>query len=48
MNVLFTKVALRERTLSEVFDLAFRFSVVRGGRLYLRLWMVSCFPFWAS
>lgn len=47
MNVLSTKVALRERTLSEVFDLAFRFAAVRGGRRYFQLWMVSCFPWWA-
>jgi hypothetical protein len=47
VNVLSTKVVLRERTLSEVFDLAFRFVVVRGGRRYFQLWMVSCFPFWA-
>jgi hypothetical protein len=44
MNVLQTKVALRERTLAEVFDLAFRFAIVRGGRRYLRLWLLSCLP----
>ena len=44
MNVLTTRVALRQRTLSEVFDLAFRFVVVRGGRKYLQLWLVSCAP----
>ena len=44
MNVLTTRVVLRERSLAEVFDLAFRFVVVRGGRKYLRLWLVSCAP----
>ena len=44
MNVLTTRVVLRERTLSEVFDLAFRFVVVLGGRKYLRLWLVACVP----
>jgi hypothetical protein len=44
VNVLSTKVALRERTLAEVFDLSFRFLVVRGGRKYLRLWLFSCAP----
>ena len=44
MNVLTTRVVLRERTLAEVFDLSFRFVVVRGGRKYLRLWLVSCAP----
>jgi len=44
MNVLQTKVALRERTLAEVFDLAFRFAIVRGGRRYLRLWLLVCAP----
>ncbi len=44
MNVLTTRVVLRERTLAEVFDLAFRFVAVRGGRKYLRLWLVSCVP----
>jgi hypothetical protein len=44
MNVLQTKVALRERTLAEVFDLAFRFALVRGGRRYLQLWWLSCAP----
>ena len=44
MNVLTTRVVLRERSLAEVFDLAFRFVVVRGGRKYLRLWFVSCAP----
>lgn len=44
MNVLETKVALRERTLAEVFDLAFRFVIVRGGRRYLRLWLLVCAP----
>lgn len=48
MNVLSTKVALRERTLSEVFDLAFRFAAVRGGRRFYQLWMVSCFPFFVT
>ncbi len=44
MNVLSTRVALRERTLSEVFDLAFRFVVARGGRRYVQLWLLSCAP----
>ena len=44
MNVLSTRVALRERTLAEVFDLAFRFVVVRGGRKYFQLWLLSCAP----
>jgi hypothetical protein len=44
VNVLTTRVALRERTLAEVFDLAFRFVIVRGGKKYLRLWLVSCAP----
>jgi hypothetical protein len=44
VNVLSTRVALRERTLAEVFDLAFRFVVVRGGRAYLKLWLLSCAP----
>ena len=44
MNVLTTRVVLRERTLAEVFDLAFRFVAVRGGRKYLRLWLFSCAP----
>lgn len=44
MNVLSTKVALRERTLAEVFDLSFRFVAARGGKKYLRLWLYSCFP----
>lgn len=44
MNVLQTKVTLRERTLAEVFDLAFRFAIVRGGRRYLQLWLLSCAP----
>ncbi len=44
MNVLQTKVVLRERTLAEVFDLAFRFAIVRGGRRYLQLWLLSCAP----
>ncbi|HYJ11015.1 MAG TPA: hypothetical protein VEX18_18465 [Polyangiaceae bacterium] len=44
MNVLSTRVALRERSIAEVFDLAFRFVVVRGGRQYLKLWLVSCVP----
>ncbi len=44
MNVLTTRVVLRERTLAEVFDLAFRFVAVRGGRKYLRLWFMSCAP----
>jgi hypothetical protein len=48
MNVLQTKVVLRERTLAEVFDLAFRFTIVRGGRRYLRLWLVSCAPLLAG
>jgi len=48
MNVLQTKVALRERTLSEVFDLAFRFAIVRGGRRYLRLWLLVCAPLLAA
>jgi hypothetical protein len=44
MNVLTTRVVLRERTLAEVFDLAFRFVAVRGGRKYLRLWLLWCGP----
>jgi len=44
MNVLTTRVVLRERTLAEVFDLAFRFVAVRGGRKYLRLWLGACGP----
>jgi hypothetical protein len=44
MNVLTTRVALRERTLPEVFDLSFRFVVLRGARGYFRLWLVSCLP----
>jgi hypothetical protein len=48
MNVLQTKVALRERTLAEVFDLAFRFAIVRGGRRYLQLWLLSCAPLLAG
>lgn len=44
MNVLSTRVVLRERTLPEVFDLAFRFVAERGGRKYLKLWFVSCLP----
>jgi hypothetical protein len=44
VNVLSTRVALRERSLAEVFDLAFRFVVVRGGRRYLKLWLLSCAP----
>lgn len=48
MNVLQTKVVLRERTLSEVFDLAFRFAIVRGGRRYVRFWLLSCAPFLAA
>jgi hypothetical protein len=44
VNVLTTRVVLRERTLAEVFDLAFRFVAVRGGRKYLRLWFMSCAP----
>jgi hypothetical protein len=44
MNVLQTRVVLRERTLAEVFDLAFRFVIVRGGRRYLRLWLLACGP----
>jgi hypothetical protein len=48
MNVLQTKVTLRERTLAEVFDLAFRFVIVRGGRRYLQLWFLSCAPLLAA
>jgi hypothetical protein len=44
MNVLTTRVVLRERNLAEVFDLAFRFVAVRGGKKYLRLWLASCAP----
>lgn len=44
MNVLSTRVALRERTLSEVFDLGFRFVIVRGGRRYAKLWLLCCGP----
>lgn len=44
MNVLSTRVVLRERTLPEVFDLAFRFVAVRGGRKYVKLWLASCLP----
>lgn len=44
MNVLSTRVVLRERTLAEVFDLAFRFVVVRGGRKYFRIWLGACAP----
>lgn len=44
MNVLETRVALRERTLAEVFDLAFRFVIARGGRRYFRLWLLACAP----
>ena len=44
MNVLSTRVALRERSIAEVFDLAFRFVVVRGNRQYFKLWLVSCVP----
>jgi hypothetical protein len=44
MNVLTTRVALRERSIAEVFDLAFRFMVVRGGAVYRRLWLLSCLP----
>lgn len=44
MNVLSTRVALRERGIAEVFDLAFRFVVARGGRRYFRLWLWSCLP----
>ena len=45
MNVLSTRVALRERNTPEVFDLAFRFVAVRGGRMYLKLWLWACLPF---
>lgn len=48
MNVLQTKVALRERTLAEVFDLSFRFVIVRGGRRYLQLWLIACAPLLAA
>jgi hypothetical protein len=48
VNVLTTRVVLRERTLAEVFDLAFRFVAVRGGRKYLRLWLISCAPLLAG
>ncbi len=44
MNVLTTRVALRERSVAEVFDLAFRFVVARGGRKYLKLWFWACVP----
>ena len=44
MNVLSTRVALRERSTAEVFDLAFRFVVARGGRIYLKLWLWACLP----
>jgi hypothetical protein len=47
VNVLSTKVVLRERTLSEVLDLAFRFVMARGGRAYLRLWVLGCLPAYA-
>ncbi len=44
MNVLATRVALRERSTAEVFDLALRFVIVRGGRAYLKLWLWACLP----
>jgi hypothetical protein len=44
MNVLTTRVVLRERDLAEVFDLAFRFAMVRGGRKYVKLWLIACLP----
>jgi hypothetical protein len=44
VNVLSTKVALRERTLPEVFDLAFRFVVRRGGKKFVQLWVLGCAP----
>lgn len=44
MNFLSSRVALRERNLPEIFDLAFRFVFVRGGKTYLRLWCFSCLP----
>ena len=44
MNVLTTRVVLRERDLAEVFDLAFRFAMVRGGRKYVKLWFIACLP----
>jgi hypothetical protein len=44
VNVLSTRVVLRERGLAEVFDLAFRFVIVRGGAQYLRLWLIACLP----
>jgi hypothetical protein len=44
VNVLSTRVVLRERSLAEVFDLAFRFVIARGGKRYLKLWLLSCLP----
>lgn len=44
MNFLSSRVVLRERNLPEVFDLAFRFTVARGGKAYLRLWLLACLP----
>jgi len=47
VNVLATRVALRERSSAEVFDLAFRFVVARGGRKYWWLWLLGCGPWLA-
>jgi hypothetical protein len=44
VNVLSTRVVLRERGLAEVFDLAFRFVMARGGKQYVKLWLVACLP----
>jgi hypothetical protein len=44
VNVLSTRVVLRERSLAEVFDLAFRFVVARGGKQFFKLWLLSCGP----
>ncbi|MBX3183284.1 MAG: hypothetical protein KIT72_04045 [Polyangiaceae bacterium] len=44
MNIEQARVEIRQRSLLEVVDLAFRYVVDLGGRLYLKLWLVYCLP----
>ncbi len=44
MNIEQAQVEIRQRGLLEVIDLAFRYVMSLGGRLYLKLWLLFCLP----
>jgi hypothetical protein len=46
VNVGQARVEVRERGVAELIDLALRFTCAFGGRLYLRLFLVTALPAW--